>query len=151
MRAGAALTALVFLLLAALLPLPAGAHDPGLSHVRVVVRPDALEAQIALPWVDTAAASDAALGAHGFAARIGGAALALAAVDVRRVPGDLIEVSLRFARGAASSGPLELDSRMLESLPFGHKQFVRVFDAEGAALGSGVLSAYAPSLSLQIE
>ena len=37
------MTALAILLLASLLPLPGAAHDPGLSHVRVVVQPGALE------------------------------------------------------------------------------------------------------------
>jgi hypothetical protein len=143
------MAALAILLLASLLPLPGAAHDPGLSHVRVVVQPDALEVEIVLPWRDSDPIVDSLLGERGFTARIDGVLLASLAASLRRFPGDRIELSLRFAVGSALPGVLELESRMLESLPFGHKQFVRVFAADGTALGSGVLSAYAPSLELR--
>ena len=144
------MTALAILLLASLLPLQGAAHDPGLSHVRVVVHPAALEVEIALPWGDAGPALDS-LGERCFGARVDGAALASLGSSVRRFPGDRIELSLRFALAGTIPGELELESRMLESLPFGHKQFVRVFAADGSALGTGVLSAYAPSLELRLR
>jgi hypothetical protein len=144
------MAALAILLLVSLLPLHGAAHDPGLSQVRVVVRPDALEAEIVIPWGDSD--PDASLlGEHGFTVRIDRGALALLGSSVRRFPGDRIELDLRFALRDSSPGVLELESRMLASLPFGHKQFVRVFAADGSALASGVLSAYAPSLELRLR
>ena len=145
------MAALAILLWVSLLPLPGAAHDPGLSHVRVVVQSDALEAEIVLPWQDPDPVVESVLGERGFSVRIDGVLLAPLGSSVRRFPGDRIELSLRFALGGAIPRELELESRMLESLPFGHKQFVRVFAADGSALASGVLSAYAPSLGLRLR
>lgn len=134
---------------ALLLPPAAAAHDPGLSSASVRLRGGAIEVELAIPWADAGSSPDLAP-AQAFRLRLGGRLLSPQRVETRRRPGDRIELRLRFSRLDRLPLVLELESRLLDALPFGHKQLVRVLAEDGSVLASAVLSAYAPSLRVEL-
>ena len=71
--------------------------------------------------------------------------VALGDEEVRLGEGGIVAAALPRPRA------LELESRLLSARPFGHKHFVRVLAADESVLASGVLSAYAPSLRVELD
>jgi hydrogenase/urease accessory protein HupE len=151
------------------LSLPAWAHDPGLSTATVTVKARQIDIRLGFARKDAEVMSAVSAGeleirqADNFEAiKPALESVAVKGIDLyfdgeraspiqstaQRVDDQNIDVLLRFQRPATSL-QVEVVSRLLESLPFGHRQFLSVRSDAGSSLGEAMLSA--KNCSYQID
>jgi len=161
---------LVLLVLFSLLPFQeAAAHDPGLSSLTIRTHPNGLEATLTLAVKDVAQLVALDYDGDGIVTQAefaGGrsqleavvAAQLIIAPDGKVVRSELIrshldednnvEVHLDFHTAVVST--LEIQSKLITSLPNGHRQYLRVEDFTGKTITEGLLSAAADRATAQM-
>ena len=161
---------LVFTVLFSLLLLQeATAHDPGLSSVTISLRPDGLEATLILAVRDATQLAELDADRDGIVtqaefARGRSRLEAVVAAQLIVAPdgklarpefirsrldeNDNVEVHLDFHSAAVST--LEIQSKLIASLPNGHRQYLQVQDFTGKTITEELLSATADRATAQI-
>ena len=140
------------------------AHDPGLSTLRIEVRPADMLFHTTLAPADAVylltpgrrhepfAASQAAYAAQVpqlYAVEVDEASLTSPDdVDVQLLPGDNLEFRFRYVRPAGSR--LRLNARLLSSLPAGHRQYVSLVTMDGVLLAEKLWTAHDTEVSVTL-
>jgi len=147
----------------------ATAHDPGLSSLTIRPRPNMLEAMLTLAVRDAAQLAELDENHDGTVTQVEfarrrlqlGAAVAtqlVVALDgkgakaqsvwSRLDQNDNVQVHLDF--GAPISSNLEIQSNIITSLPFGHRQYLKVQNSRGETIFERLLSAAANRATMQM-
>lgn len=140
------------------------AHDPGLSTLRIEVRPADMLFHATLAPADAAYlltpgrrhepfATNQATYAAGvpqlYAVEVDEASLTSPDdVDVQLLPGDNLEFRFRYVRPAGSR--LRLNARLLSSLPAGHRQYVSLVTMDGVLLAEKLCTAHDAEVSVTL-
>ena len=161
---------LVFTVLFSLLPLQkAAAHDPGLSSLAIRQRTNGLEAKLTLAVKDAAQVAELDENHDGTVSQVefdrGQSQLeaAVARQLVVALDGEVakagfvrslldqknnVEVRLNFAATVFSN--LEIQSKLVTSLPLGHRQYFQVQNARGETIFERLLSAVADRATVEM-
>jgi hydrogenase/urease accessory protein HupE len=147
----------------------ARAHDPGLSTARLVFVEGTLRLSLTfarrdvdvlpspvdthLPALDTGRSSDlqtrlAALAVEGIVVRLDGRRVQSQHVMVELDEANNVELRLAFE--AAGASRITLDEPLLRDLPFGHRQILQLFDAQGAIVDERMLGAAESSFDASV-
>jgi hydrogenase/urease accessory protein HupE len=165
-----AVRAALLVVLFSLLPLEyAKGHDPGLSSLTIRQRSDGLEATLTLAVKDAAQLADLDENHEGTVTQIefarGQSQLdaAVARQVVIAVDGKVREaqsirshldqnnnVEVRLDFGATVFSNFEIQSKLIASLPLGHRQFLQVQDSGGETIFERLLSATADHATVQV-
>ena len=126
--------------------MPARAHDPGLSSATFTIAQQEISAVAIFNARDLAALTNegsskiiSALAAQILSVRVDGRPLP---VTVGKIDKDLNHnVTFRLSFARAGAGLLQISSGIIDSLPFGHREFITVRAEAGTNLGDRLLSA----------
>lgn len=146
------------------LPSALRAHDPGLSTLRVEVRPADILFHATLSPVDAAyllsperrhapfATNQAAYAAQVpqlYTVKVDETSLTNPEdVDVQLLPGDNLEFRFRYVCAAGSR--LRLNARLLASLPAGHRQYVSLVTMDGVLLAEKLWAAHEAEVNVAL-
>lgn len=129
--------------------LPAAAHEPGLSQVRVQDTPAGLQVSLRFDSEDWERLAPAHSADAGVQLRADGRTLApLASATVHR-DGDHVDVAIRYP--AAGERSLRFAFTGFAALRLGHRQYVERRDGAGTRIADAVLKESAPEALLARE
>ena len=135
-------------LILALAPFVARAHDPGLSAVTVDLDSRTILVQASFAPADLRALSSESLeriAARSVELRSASGAVRAQSIEVREAGADYVEFILRFPRTGSA---VTLHSALLKRLALGHRQALTVRDSSGATALTALLSAAHDSVAL---
>ena len=160
----------IFAILFSSLPLQyAKAHDPGLSSLTIRQRPNSLEATLTLAVKDaaqlaeldenhdgTVTQAEFAQGRRPLEAAVASLVVIVAdgkvakdkSISSRLDENNNVEVRLDF--GATVFSSLEIQSKLIASLPFGHRQYLQVQNSAGEPVFERLLSARADRATVRM-
>ncbi len=127
------------------LSVPAWAHDPGLSSATFTVAQREISAVAIFNERDLALLTNeggqnySTLAAQILSVQVDGRPLAVTIGKIDKDLNDNVTFRLSFSR--AGAGPVRISSGIINSLPFGHREFMTVRDEAGTSLGDRLLSA----------
>jgi hydrogenase/urease accessory protein HupE len=160
----------ILVVLCSLLPLQkAAAHDPGLSSLTIRQRANGLEATLTLAARDAAQLAELDENHDGAVTQIefargrrqleaavarnvvvaaDGKVAGAKSIRSRLDENNNVEVRLDF--GATAFSSLEIQSKLIASLPLGHRQYLQVQNSSGGKVFEGLLSATADRATAQM-
>lgn len=120
-----------------LVAVPAGAHDPGLSLLTLELAPGALHARLQVNGADLDRVDRRQSPSQMLSLRFDNEPRVAREIRSRSEEGH-IRTDFSFAMRPSES--IEVEVPLLAALPFGHRQMVRLLDAEGTVLANRLLA-----------
>ena len=128
------------------------AHDPGLSSADVTVENDRISVELTLnerDWGSTGVVTPQSIQTECLALTLNGVPL-LPTGSTGPTPDHIQNVSCTLTYPKAGAGQLFIRSLLFSRLPFGHREFIKIHNAEGRILAEQMLHMNAESCEINL-